>query len=173
MRVWSLGREDPLEEESAIPFSLLARIIPWREDPDGLQSRGSPKVRHDLVTKQKKQRCSQKWKKKFWCKHHEEINSSYLHSLGKCSPAYDRCLMPQKAWLDPDSQSLREGFPTKLQGTCVKHRWLDYSSPHAAASFLNMQISPVNGTASPSGQEAVSEGASPAGLRAWDSSGSL
>lgn len=40
-----------------------------------------------------------------------------------------------------------------------------FSSPHAAASFLNMQISPVNGTASPSGQEAVSEGASPAGLR--------
>ena len=34
-----------------------------------------------------------------------------------------------------------------------------FSSPHAAASFLNMQISPVNGTASPSGQEAVSEGA--------------
>ena len=38
----------------AIHSSILDRRIPWTEDPDGLQSRGSPKVRHDLVTKQKK-----------------------------------------------------------------------------------------------------------------------
>ena len=69
-------------------------------------------------------------KKKFWCKHHEQINNSYLHSLGKCSPSCDRRLMLQKEWLDPDSQSLGEESPTKLQGTCVKHRWLDYSPLH-------------------------------------------
>ena len=36
--VWSLGREDPLEE-MATHFSILAWKISWTEEPDGLQSR--------------------------------------------------------------------------------------------------------------------------------------
>ena len=32
--------------------SILAWKIPWTEEPGGLQSRGSQRVRHDLVTKQ-------------------------------------------------------------------------------------------------------------------------
>ena len=38
--VQSLGREDPLEEEMATHFSILAWKIPWREEPVGLQSLG-------------------------------------------------------------------------------------------------------------------------------------
>ena len=49
--VQSLGQEDPLEKEMATHSSILAWIIPWAEEPGGLQSRGSPRVRHDLVTK--------------------------------------------------------------------------------------------------------------------------
>ena len=44
MRIHSLGWEDPLEMEMAIHFSILARRIPWTEEPDGLQSKGSEKV---------------------------------------------------------------------------------------------------------------------------------
>ena len=33
MQVWSLGRKDPLEEESATYSSVLARRIPWTEKP--------------------------------------------------------------------------------------------------------------------------------------------
>ena len=51
-QVWPLGREDPLEEESAIQSSILAWKIPWTEEPDGLQSMGSQRVGHDLATKQ-------------------------------------------------------------------------------------------------------------------------
>ena len=40
-RVRSLGREDPLEKEMAIPSSTLAWRIPWTEEPGGLQSTGS------------------------------------------------------------------------------------------------------------------------------------
>ena len=40
MWVWSLGREDPLEEEMATHFSILAWRIPWAEEPGGLQSMG-------------------------------------------------------------------------------------------------------------------------------------
>ena len=38
MWVWSLGQEDPLEEEMATHSSILAWKIPWREEPGGLQS---------------------------------------------------------------------------------------------------------------------------------------
>ena len=50
MRVWSLGREDPLEEEMATRSSTLAWRIPWTEGPGGLQSMGSQIVRHDRAT---------------------------------------------------------------------------------------------------------------------------
>ena len=32
-RVWSLGREDPLEKEMATHSSILAWRIPWKEEP--------------------------------------------------------------------------------------------------------------------------------------------
>ena len=35
--VRSLGGEDPLEKGMAIHSSILAWIIPWREEPGGLQ----------------------------------------------------------------------------------------------------------------------------------------
>ena len=43
----SLGQEDPLEKEMATHSSTLAWKIPWMEEPDGLQSMGSQRVRHD------------------------------------------------------------------------------------------------------------------------------
>ena len=42
-QVQSLGREDPLEEEMAIHFSILAWEIPWTEEPGGLQCLGVTK----------------------------------------------------------------------------------------------------------------------------------
>ena len=48
-QVWSLGQEDPLEEEMAIYSSILAWRIPW--SLAGYSPWGSQKVRHDWVTK--------------------------------------------------------------------------------------------------------------------------
>ena len=45
--VQSLGREDPLEKEMATHSRILAWRIPWTEEPGGLQSTGSQRVRHD------------------------------------------------------------------------------------------------------------------------------
>ena len=42
-----LGREDPLEEGVATHCGILAWRIPWTEEPGGLQSVGSQRVRHD------------------------------------------------------------------------------------------------------------------------------
>ena len=45
--VQSLGWEDPLEEGMATHFSILAWRNPWTEEPGGLQSMGSQRIRHD------------------------------------------------------------------------------------------------------------------------------
>ena len=47
MWVWSLGWEDPLEEKMATHSIILARKIPWTEEPGGLQSIGWQRNRHD------------------------------------------------------------------------------------------------------------------------------
>ena len=45
--IQSLGQEDPLEKEMATHSSILAWEIPGTEEPGGLQSMGSQRVRHD------------------------------------------------------------------------------------------------------------------------------
>ena len=45
--VRSLGREDPLEEGMATHSSIVARRIPWTEEPGGLQSMGLQRVGHN------------------------------------------------------------------------------------------------------------------------------
>ena len=48
--VQSLGGEDPLEEGTATHSSILAWRIPRKEEPGGLQSIGSHRVRMTEVT---------------------------------------------------------------------------------------------------------------------------
>ena len=51
MWVWSLGWEDPLEEEMATHSSMLAWESPWTEEPGGLYSPwGHKRVRYSLAT---------------------------------------------------------------------------------------------------------------------------
>ena len=47
IQVQSLGGEDPLKEDMATHSSVLAWRIPWAEEPGGLKSTGSHRVRHD------------------------------------------------------------------------------------------------------------------------------
>ena len=47
IRVQSLGREDPLEEEMATHSSILAWRIPWTGEPGGLQSTESQRAGHN------------------------------------------------------------------------------------------------------------------------------
>ena len=46
-QVQSLVQEDPLEKGMATHSSIHAWRIPWTEEPGGLQSTGSQRVRHD------------------------------------------------------------------------------------------------------------------------------
>ena len=46
-QVQSLSQKDPLKKGMATHSSILAWRIPWTEEPDGVQSMGSQRVRHD------------------------------------------------------------------------------------------------------------------------------
>ena len=46
-QVRSLDREDTLEKEMVTHSSTLAWKIPWKEEPDRLQSMGLQRVGHD------------------------------------------------------------------------------------------------------------------------------
>ena len=52
----SLGKEDPLKEEMATHPSIHSWKIPWTEETGGLQSMGSQRVRHNLVSEQTHER---------------------------------------------------------------------------------------------------------------------
>ena len=47
IQVQSLGQKDPLEKGMATSSSILAWRVPWMEEPGGLLSMGSQRVRHD------------------------------------------------------------------------------------------------------------------------------
>ena len=51
-QVRSLGHKDPLQKEMATHPSVLAWEITWTEEPSGLQSLVSQRVRHNLGAKQ-------------------------------------------------------------------------------------------------------------------------
>ena len=51
IRVQSLGQKDPLEEEIATHFSILAWRTPWTEKPGRLQNLGVTKSQTQLTTK--------------------------------------------------------------------------------------------------------------------------
>ena len=55
MWVPSPSQEDPLEKEVATHSRNLAWKVPWTEEPGGLQSMGSQRVRHGLPAKQQQQ----------------------------------------------------------------------------------------------------------------------
>ena len=51
-KVPSPGKDDPLEKKRATNSSILAWRISWTEEPGGLESMGSQRAGHYLVTKQ-------------------------------------------------------------------------------------------------------------------------
>ena len=46
-QVQSLDWDDPLKKRMATHTSVLAWRVPWTEEPDGLQSKGSQRVEHN------------------------------------------------------------------------------------------------------------------------------
>ena len=50
-QIQSLGQEDPLEKGMTTHSSILARRIPWAEEPGGLPWTEEQRIRHDWGTK--------------------------------------------------------------------------------------------------------------------------
>ena len=50
-QIQSLGQEDPLEKGMTTHSSILARRVPWAEEPGGLPWTEEQRIRHDWGTK--------------------------------------------------------------------------------------------------------------------------
>ena len=80
-RVPSLGREDPLEKETATHSSILAWRIPWTEEPEGLQPLWSQRVGQDSATTNTQETICQ-------CRHRpreRSVSLAGLHPLPEAS----------------------------------------------------------------------------------------
>ena len=60
-QVQSLGHEDPMEEEMATHSRILAWRIPQIQEPGGLQSMRSQRVRHNWATEQARYKITYKY----------------------------------------------------------------------------------------------------------------
>ena len=68
LQVRSLGQEDALEESMVTHSSILAWGTPWTEEPCGLQSLGSHRVRHDWsISACTYTKGGHAWELEYWC----------------------------------------------------------------------------------------------------------
>ena len=93
MWVWSLGQEDPLEEELATLSSIHAWRIPWTEQPGGPQSIGLQRARHD-------QACTAGCRVACGGRQHSSATRCLLSLLGQ------QCFPPAHSTLAPVRQLL-------------------------------------------------------------------
>ena len=82
-----VGQEDPLEEGMATRSSVLAWRIPWTEEPGGLQSMGSQRVRHNLATQMVKSLPA--------------MRETWVRSLEKEMATHSSLLAWEIPWTDP------------------------------------------------------------------------
>ena len=106
--VRSLGWEDPLEKAMAPHSSTLAWKIPWTEEPGGLQSMGSQRVRHDWETSLSLSSCLLRF---------PSFNPPFTNSLSLLRSLTEHCILHPGGSLPflPQPCSLSVFFP--LHGT--------------------------------------------------------
>ena len=104
--VRSLGQEDPLEKEMATHSTVLAWRIPWTEEPGGLQSTGSQRVRHNFTfTFCVIIKGGQCWSRTSWSEHRHKAGVLPLESLLFCFSHtlmyVDQIMVCRSNWLLP------------------------------------------------------------------------
>ena len=108
----SLGQEYPLEKEMATHSSILAREIPWVEEPGRLQSMGSQKSRTRLSSNNLN-RClhiSVQKQHFFFCNFQKETTEGYInkcvdkqnviYTYNGISYSYKKFLVHATTWLN-------------------------------------------------------------------------
>jgi len=94
-RVWSLGREDPLEESMATHSSILAWRIPWTEEHGRVQSIVLQRVRHDWSDLMRTHTLSHKRYYIFYfvCFLFLRVHFIFTCSLTLCRNTVDLCML--------------------------------------------------------------------------------
>ena len=117
----------------ATHFSILAWEIPWREEPRGLQSMGSHRVRHDVATKQ--QLCSSRC-----C---FLVSSGTWLQKKKMAPRRNSQVVELKSWKRSNYSSPRTLFPPGAGAAVPWSVFASKNSSAAAAATKSLQSCPT------------------------------
>ena len=112
MRVWSLGQEEPLEEEMTTHSSILAWKIPCTEEPGGLQSRGSQRVRHNWA-------CACACARMHTCTHTHTHTQTHTYTHSSLPASF---VVPHRMW-DPSSLTRAQ-----ICVSCIGRQSLNHST---------------------------------------------
>ena len=138
-QLWSLGLEDPLKKEMAT--SIFAWEIPWTEEPGGLQSMVSQRVRHDSTTVGKGWRC--KAQRSFpggsGGKESPAMQETWVWSLGGGRAPGGRAWQPTPVFLPGESAWTKE--PGRLQFVGSQRIGRDWVTKHSKAQKQRFHIS--------------------------------
>ena len=157
--IWvrSRSREDPLEKEVPTHTSILAWEIPWTQEPGGLQSMESQRVRHDLLAKQQQHNIYSKVPKSrypFITQIKRHTRSSTLEGSHLCLPAITpRNVHCINAWFGEsmgsgsaqEARQFRAGCPSCLHHlSCVPCRYdVDSKSPDLSKHVSSASACPA------------------------------
>ena len=110
--VWSLGREAPLEKGKATHASILAWKIPCTEEPGGLQSLGSQRVRHNWA-------CACACARMHTCTHTHTHTQTHTYTHSSLPASF---VVPHRMW-DPSSLTRAQ-----ICVSCIGRQSLNHST---------------------------------------------
>ena len=126
----SLGQEDPLEEGMATHAGILAWRIPWTEEPGGLQSMGSQRIRPNWAYA-----CMDSCPKMDWEHFGRHGDSSYGHQSSSAKGRW----CPGPECFQYTASPIRSNYRIRT------HRWawaLEFSSVQFSCSVMSDSLQP-------------------------------
>ena len=134
MKVRSLCWRDPLDEEMATHSSVLAWEVPWTEEPGGLQSMESKRVRHNSAT-------NTHWEslcEGFHFDNHPSISGEGEHTHSNCYTEKMWLLLVKDRLLPSKFSSFRFAFFFNIPHYLVMRKYL--ISRHALNSHESARL---------------------------------
>ena len=133
MRVQSLGQKDLLEKEIATHSSILAWKTPWTEEPGGLQSTGSQRVRYHWTTHARLQIVKWQWFRILATSHRLPSSKTDISSHLLCPPLSFQKVCSSKLQTGIQPAEMQRGLSVQWAWLYQGRRALTQVAPHSCS----------------------------------------